>query len=135
MMSTTEIAGLGTVVVDGRGRTVYVLTADGKTSVPCTDESGCTKVWPDISVPDGTTAPAAGQGVQASMLGSKQEGDEAYATYNDWLLYEFAGDSAAGQAKGEGITSFGGTWYALTPSGTLVMPAQSGQSQGNAYPG
>jgi len=135
-LSTSQVAGLGTVVVDGRGRTVYVLTADGTTSLPCTDDSGCTKAWPDISLPDGAMAPAAGQGVQASMLGSKQENDEAYATYNDWLLYEFAGDSAPGQANGEGIKSFGGTWYALTPSGTLVMPAQSGSSQGQgAYPG
>ena len=40
------------------------------------------------------------------------------------------GDSAAGQANGEGITSFGGTWYVLDPSGMAVK--QSGGSSG--YP-
>jgi predicted lipoprotein with Yx(FWY)xxD motif len=123
MLSTAQVANLGDVVVDGRGRTVYILTADGKTSAPCTDDSGCTKVWPDLALPDGVSAPTPGMGVQASMLGGKQENGETYATYNNWLLYEFAGDTASGQGNGEGIHSFGGTWYALSPAGNLVMAA------------
>ena len=107
----------------------YVLTGDGKTSLPCTDDSGCTKAWPDLAVPDGMSAPSAGQGVQASLLGTEKEGDEAYATYNKWPLYEFAGDGAAGQANGQGIKSFGGTWYALDASGNPVMKTASDRRQ------
>ena len=121
MFATTQIAGLGTVIVDGRGRTVYVLTSNGTTNAPCTDDTGCTKAWPDIPLPDGVSTSTAGQGVQASMLASVQANGETYPTYNTWLMYEFAGDSAAGQANGEGIKSFGGTWYALSPAGTPVM--------------
>ncbi len=49
-----------------------------------------------------------------------------YPTYNKWLMYEFAGDSGPDQGHGEGIKSFGGTWYALDSSGNLVMPGASG---------
>jgi hypothetical protein len=57
------------------------------------------------------------------MLASKKLSDgETYPTYNGWLMYEFKNDSGPGQAHGEGIKSFGGTWYALDSSGNLVMP-------------
>ena len=36
--------------------------------------------------------------------------------YDGHLLYAFVGDSAAGQAHGEGIVSFGGTWHVVTPN-------------------
>jgi len=116
---TADIAGRGTVVVDARGRTVYVLTADAKSNVPCTDASGCTALWPDLPLPDGSTGATAGQGIQASLLGTTKLADgETYPTYNGWLMYEYAGDSGPGQAGGQGIKSFGGTWYTLSAAGT-----------------
>jgi predicted lipoprotein with Yx(FWY)xxD motif len=123
MFSTAAVAGLGTVVVDGRGHTVYVLTADGKTNVDCSDANGCTKFWPDLPLPDGSSGPVAGSGIQASLLSTMKSSDgETYPTYHGWLMYEFVKDTAAGQGQGEGVKSFGGTWYALTPGGTLVPP-------------
>lgn len=127
---TASVAGLGTVVVDGRGRTVYVLTADGHTNLPCTDASGCTKYWPDLPFPDGTSAATARPGIDGSLLGSMKLSDgETYPTYHGWLMYEYAGDSAAGQTGGQLVKSFGGTWYALSPSGDpITTPAGSGGS-------
>ena len=125
-----KAGSLGEVLVDGRGRTVYVLTADGTTSAPCDDASGCTKAWPDVSLPSGSSGAKAGAGVDASLLGTKKVGAETYPTYKGWLLYEFAGDSASGQANGEGIKSFGGTWYALDAKGMLVMPPGSAKASG-----
>lgn len=108
-------------MVDGRGRTVYVLTADGHTNVFCTDASGCTNVWPDLPLPAGISAARAGRGIQASLLGTMRLSDgETYPTYDGWLMYEYVGDSAPGQGTGQGINSFGGTWYALSASGTPV---------------
>jgi predicted lipoprotein with Yx(FWY)xxD motif len=122
MFRTSHVAGLGTVVVDGRGHTVYVLTADGKTNVPCGASTGCTGVWPDLPFPTGTHAATAGTGVQASLLGSTKLSDgETYPTYNGWLMYEYIADSGPAQGLGEGVKSFGGTWYALGPSGTVVV--------------
>ena len=132
MFSTAQVGNLGTVVVDGRGHTVYMLTADGQTNTPCTDSSGCTKVWPDLPLPDGVMSATAGAGVQASLLATMPANGETYPTYHGWLLYEFAGDSAAGQAHGEGIHSFGGTWYALNASGQPVMPAAPASSSSSS---
>jgi predicted lipoprotein with Yx(FWY)xxD motif len=123
-----QVAGVGAVVVDARGRTVYALTADGHTNAPCEDSTGCTKAWPDLSLPDGTEAATAGTGLQAGLLATKQANGETYPTYSGWLLYEFSGDSAAGQAHGQGIKSFGGTWYAVTATGTLATMAAAPRS-------
>ena len=119
--STTSVAGLGTVVVDGAGRTVYILTTGDHTNGTCDDASGCTKAWPDLPLPDGVTSAKAGTAIDASLLGTKKLADgETYPTYNGWLLYEFSGDSGPGQGKGQGIHSFGGTWYALMANGNPV---------------
>ena len=121
---TGDVAGLGAVLVDARGRTVYILTSAGKKNVPCTDASGCTAVWPDLPLPSGDSAAKAAAGLNASPLGTMKLSDgETYPTYNGYLLYEYTGDTAAGQGNGQGIKSFGGTWHALDSSG---QPATSG---------
>ncbi len=118
---TATIAGLGTVVVDGNGKTVYMFTADGHTNAPCSDSSGCTKVWPDLPLPDDVKTATAGAGLNPSLLGTKKLSDgETYPTYHGWLMYEYAADSGPGQATGQGIKSFGGTWYVLSPAGTPI---------------
>ena len=124
--SPASVAGLGTVVVDGRGRTVYVLTSGSQKNVPCNDANGCTKYWPDLPLPAGTAAAKAGSGIDASMLGATKLSDgETYPTYNGWLMYEFSGDTAAGQAKGQLVQSFGGTWEVLGASGNPITTAAS----------
>jgi predicted lipoprotein with Yx(FWY)xxD motif len=129
MFSTAKVSGVGTVLVDGRGRTVYILTTGGHTNVPCTDSSGCTKLWPDLPLSSGTSKAKAGMGIKASLLGTKKLSDgETYPTYNGWLMYEYTGDSGSGQANGEGIKSFGGTWYVLNPSGQPVKSKSGGSS-------
>lgn len=128
---TAKVSGVGTVVVDGRGRTVYILTSNGHTNAPCTDASGCTKLWPDLPLPDGTAAAKGEMGVDASLLSTKKLSDgETYPTYHGWLMYEYAGDSGAGQANGQGITSFGGTWYVLDASGNPVTSGGGGGGGG-----
>ncbi len=127
--STKNVSGLGQVVVDGRSRTVYILTAPGKKNVSCTDGNGCTAIWPDLSLPDGVSSANAGSGIMASLLGTKKESDgETYPTYNGYLMYEYASDSAPGQARGQGIKSFGGTWWVLSPSGTPITSSSSSSS-------
>jgi predicted lipoprotein with Yx(FWY)xxD motif len=131
MFSTAKVSGVGTVLVDGQGRTVYILTTGGHTNVPCTDSSGCTKVWPDLPLPSGTSAAKPGMGSKASLLGTKKLSDgKTYPTYNGWLIYEYTGDSGPGQANGEGIKSFGGTWYVLSPTGQPIKSKSGGSNSG-----
>lgn len=119
--STASVSGLGNVLVDGRGRTVYILTSGGHTNVPCGASNGCTKLWPTLPLPGGMSHAAPGAGVTASLLGTKKlSNGKTYPTYNGWLVYEYTGDPGPGQAKGQGIKSFGGTWYVLNASGTPI---------------
>ena len=125
--STASVSGVGKVVVDGTGRTVYILTSSSTKNVPCTDASGCTKLWPDLPLPSGASAATAGMGINASLLGTMKLSDgETYPTYHGWLMYEYSGDSGPGQAKGQGIKSFGGTWYVLNASGNPVTSSSGG---------
>jgi predicted lipoprotein with Yx(FWY)xxD motif len=134
MFSTASVSGLGTVVVDGKGRTVYILTSGGHTNVPCNDASGCTGLWPDLPFPKGVSAAKAGSGIKASLLGSKKLSDgETYPTYNGWLMYEYAGDSGPGDSKGQSIKSFGGTWFVLDGSGNPVTKSAGGSGGRYGY--
>jgi predicted lipoprotein with Yx(FWY)xxD motif len=121
--ATASVPGVGTVLVDAKGRTVYILTSSGQKNVSCSDASGCTASWPDLPLPDGTSAAEAGMGVRASLFGTMKEGGETYPTYNGYRMYEYTGDSGRAQANGQGVKSFGGTWYMLDASG---KPARSG---------
>ena len=125
-ISAKSVPGVGTVLVNGQGQTLYMLTSEKGGKLTCTDDNGCTKAWPDTELPKGMTAAKAGSGVQSSLLGTvKAASGSLYVTYNHWPLYTFSGDSGPAQAKGEGITSFGGTWYVLGTSGTPVTSMRS----------
>lgn len=126
---TATVTGLGTVLVDDAGRTLYVLSSERGGHVTCTSADGCTNVWPAVQLPKGTTSATAGSGATSSLLGTVQgSGGALRVTYGGWPLYTYAGDAGPGQASGQGITSFGGTWYALSPSGSPVTATSTGTS-------
>jgi len=130
-VSAKSVAGVGTVLVNSKGQTLYMLTSEKGGKITCTDDNGCTKVWPDTELPKGTTSATAGSGIQASLLGTvKNSAGDLYVTYHGWPLYTYTGDNGPGHAKGEGITAFGGTWYALSTSGN---PVTSSHSQPGSY--
>jgi predicted lipoprotein with Yx(FWY)xxD motif len=115
------VSGLGRILVDATGRTLYLFTKDDRSKVTCT--GACTSAWPPLVISGHATA---GAGVTASLLGTDPgPGGHPVATYGGWPLYTFAGDTAAGQAVGEGLDEFGGHWYAVTPSGTEAGAAAS----------
>lgn len=116
-VKTAKISGLGTVLVNSQGRTLYLLTADHD-KVTCTTSNGCAAVWPPLELASGK--PVAGPGVKSSLLGTIKSGGHTVVTYNQWPLYTFAKDSSAGQAKGEGIHAFGGSWYVVSTTGNAI---------------
>ena len=68
-MTTTSVAGLGTVLVNGEGFTLYMFEPDrlsGKSACYCE----CENLWPPVLLVDGIKAPVAGAGVNASLLGT-----------------------------------------------------------------
>jgi predicted lipoprotein with Yx(FWY)xxD motif len=125
-ISTASVPGFGSVLVNGSGRSLYILSSEKGGKVTCTDANGCTKAWPPTELPSGVGAATAGSGVQASMLGTvKGQDGSLYVTYAGYPLYTFVGDSGPGQAKGQHITNFGGTWYLMAPGGSPLTSSAS----------
>ena len=125
-ITTATLPGVGTVLVNGNGQTLYLLSSEQGGKITCTDDNGCTKVWPDTELPSGKTAGIAGTGVQASLLSTVKAADgKLYLTYNTFPLYTFTGDTKTGTAAGQGITSFGGTWSAITTAGVAATTSSA----------
>ena len=121
IVKAASVGALGTVLVDGQGRTLYALSSEASGTITCTSASGCTQVWFETHQTQGTA--------RAALVGSETGASgRRLLTYHGWPLYTFSGDTAAGQATGEGVASFGGTWYALSASGGLVKSATHSSS-------
>lgn len=107
---------LGPVLVDSRGMTVYLLTADAPGHSSCS--ALCLDKWPLVSAPAGsdTSVP----GVSAPLGVTKATSGASMLTAGGLPLYTYSGDSAPGDTHGEGIEAYGGKWYAVSPSGVAV---------------
>jgi predicted lipoprotein with Yx(FWY)xxD motif len=121
---TGRVSGLGTVLVDGKGITLYMYATDER-GQPSRCYDICAVQWPPLVLPPGVTTPVAGPGAEAALLGtaSRRDGSEQI-TYNGWPLYLWPPDRAPGMATGQALTNAGGLWYALTPAGKpIITPA------------
>jgi predicted lipoprotein with Yx(FWY)xxD motif len=117
---TGVVQGLGTVLVNGLGFTLYVFAPD-KQSGKSTCYGQCAKAWPPLVLPSGVTQAPAGSGVKQALLGTTARTDgTVQVTYNKWPLYGWVIDSAPGQATGQDINNLGGKWYVITPEGQLI---------------
>ena len=109
---------LGKVLVDGKGRTLYLFAADAGTKSTC-NSSACVQYWPPLLTKG---APQAGAGVNANLLGTtKRQDGTTEVTYAGHPLYYFISDNKAGDVTGQGINGFGGPWYVVSPSGMRIV--------------
>jgi predicted lipoprotein with Yx(FWY)xxD motif len=106
---------LGTVLVDGGGRTLYLFTADGRNTNSMDCDAACLKLWPPMG-----GKPKAGDGVDAALISTTHSGDRTQATYAGHPLYYYAGDRAVGDLKGQGID---GIWFVLDARGAAIKKA------------
>jgi predicted lipoprotein with Yx(FWY)xxD motif len=114
-VSLGSAAGLGQVLVDSAGHTLYSFSGDSGESSAC--GGTCAKAWPPLLVEQGEPEPS--NGAAAARLGTIARADGSrQVTYSGHPLYSFAGDKSPGQANGDGESAFGGTWTALKGSGT-----------------
>lgn len=115
-IQTRTITGLGTILTDDTGRTLYMFALDLRTRVTCTGP--CAGTWPAVAI---TTAahPTAGSGVDPTELATVTDPNSgAHAvTYNGYPLYYYSGDTRPGTAHGQGLFLNGGPWYVLNPAG------------------
>jgi predicted lipoprotein with Yx(FWY)xxD motif len=118
---------LGDVLVDGQGRTLYLLTADRPNTSTCSAQ--CLVYWPPVAAMKGGTKPV---GVTASVGRTTSTAGSAMATVGGWPLYTFVKDKAAGDVTGESMASFGGVWYAVSPDGQPVKHTGAGSASSSS---
>jgi predicted lipoprotein with Yx(FWY)xxD motif len=111
-----DVPGLGKIITDGKGFTLYMYAPDHRGRSQC---SGfCAQQWPPLVLPHGVTHPRAGPGVRASLLGTvRRASGELQETYGGWPLYLWIGDDSPGQATGQADDM--GLWYVLSVSGAV----------------
>jgi predicted lipoprotein with Yx(FWY)xxD motif len=118
-VSTRSVAGLGTILVDSRGRTLYMFVPDKQKKVTCTSVS-CVAAWPPLKLAAGAKPVAAGKAKQALLSSDPNPKGGRVVTYAHWPLYTYIGDSKPGQASGQALNLNGGLWYVLSPSGAVI---------------
>jgi predicted lipoprotein with Yx(FWY)xxD motif len=107
---------LGRMLVDARGRTLYLFEKDKGRSSTC--YGACASYWPPVTT---IGRPRAGLGVHAALLGTTRRKDrKVEVTYAGHPLYYFAGDMKRGDTNGQGLNQFGGGWYVLSPAGRKI---------------
>jgi len=113
----TADTGLGKVVVNADGRTVYVFDKDtaGSGTSACTGP--CLAKWPPVVA---MSAKPTASGVMGELGTIKRDDGSMQVTLAGLPLYLFAGDSHAGDVTGQAV---GGTWWAVSPSGTKITSA------------
>jgi predicted lipoprotein with Yx(FWY)xxD motif len=114
---STKTSSLGTFLVDGNGRALYLWDADHGSMSTCS--GACAQAWPPVTT---TGTPKASGAVKASLLGTTKRADgSSEVTYAGHPLYTFAGDTQAGQTNGQGSNGFGAPWWVVTPAGKALQ--------------
>lgn len=111
-----SIPGLGEIVTDGKGFTLYMYAPDHRGPSQC--YGFCAQQWPPLVLPRGVTRPKAGDGVLVSLLGTvRRANGQLQETYGGWPLYLWIRDSSPGQATGQADDM--GLWYTVSVTGAV----------------
>ena len=113
---STAKTGLGKIIVNGRGHTLYLFEKDKRGRSACS--GSCAGYWPPL-IAHGK--PIATNGAKQSLIGTiKRSHGARQVTYAGHPLYTYVLDTKRGQTLGEGSTLFGAGWDALAPSGKKI---------------
>jgi predicted lipoprotein with Yx(FWY)xxD motif len=120
-----------TVVVDVHGRTLYALSPETTHHLLCRSRA-CFEVWPPATVRSRSVKLIAGHGVEGRIGILRRSDGKLQLTLRGLPLYRYAGDSSSGEANGEGIKTFGGTWHAVRAKAhsTTAPPSMPSPSPG-----
>jgi len=120
-LKTAKIGG-ATVLTNGKGFTLYSFAPDTPAKSNC--NGTCAQNWPPVK------GPATASGVTGTFATIKRSDGSAQATFDGHPLYTFAGDTAPGQAKGNGLNAAGGLWHEVTTSGSAPAGGPASGSGG-----
>jgi predicted lipoprotein with Yx(FWY)xxD motif len=115
------------VLTNSKGFTLYSFALDTSATSNC--NGTCATNWPPVK--GAVTAP----GVTGTFGTIKRSDGSVQATFDGHPLYTFAADTSPGQAKGNGLTAFGGVWHEDTASGSAapVSSPAPGGGAGSGY--
>jgi predicted lipoprotein with Yx(FWY)xxD motif len=120
-VKTATIAGV-TVLTNSKGFTLYSFAPDTSTTSNC--NGACAQNWPPV------TGPVTAAGVTGTFGTITRSDGSVQATFDGHPLYAFVGDTAPGQAKGNGLNAAGGLWHEITTSGTAAPTGGSSAGSG-----
>jgi predicted lipoprotein with Yx(FWY)xxD motif len=106
----------GRVLVDDRGRTLYLFEADKPNRSACS--GACLSIWPAVTSAGAPQLRGAGLTGKAGTIPAA--GGKRQVTYNGHPLYLYAGDRRPGDTAGQGLDQFGAKWYVVGPNGSKV---------------
>jgi predicted lipoprotein with Yx(FWY)xxD motif len=128
---STSSTALGRILVDSRGRTLYLFERDRNGKSACAGQ--CAAAWPPLIA---SAKPSAGTGVKAALIGTTRRADgRLQVTYNHHPLYTFVKDTKAGQTNGQNVDAFGAEWYVVSPAGTTIEKSAAPTSGGSGSSG
>jgi predicted lipoprotein with Yx(FWY)xxD motif len=126
-LKTATIGGV-TVLTNAEGFTLYWFAPDTATTSKC--NGACAHYWPPVAAPA-----TGGSGVTGALTTINRLDGSLQAAYAGHPLYTYVGDTAPGQAKGNGLNLSGGVWHEVTASvGAAPAPnPASGYYSGGQY--
>ena len=123
---TSATIGGAKVLTNSAGFTLYWFVPDTSTTSKCT--GSCATYWPPVKGPA-----TAGSGVTGTLSTITRPDGTTQAAYDGHPLYTYAGDTAPGQANGNGKNLSGGVWHEVTVSGGAAPAASTSPSAGGGY--
>jgi predicted lipoprotein with Yx(FWY)xxD motif len=120
-VGVANISNIGKILDDADGRTLYLFAKDSGTKSVCT--GACASEWPPLRA---SGKPTVGAGASGFIVATIPRPDGLpQVTYNGHALYTYTGDHNPGDTNGQGLTAFGGGWFALSPAGNQVSGTRS----------
>jgi predicted lipoprotein with Yx(FWY)xxD motif len=126
----TASTGIGTILVNSKGYTLYWFAKDTPTKSNC--NGSCASYWPPVI---GTPTAAAGTSLPHGFGTITRSNGQKQATYDGHPLYTYVLDTSPGMTAGNGKNLSGGYWWAMTPSGSKPSMAKPSPSSSSSSSG
>ena len=109
---------VGSLLVNGRGDTVFMFTKDKHNRDVCRTIKGCETDWPAVTTKGRLVL---GRGINRKLVGTiPYKGKVRELTYDGRPLHTYKFDYSPESILNIGNSQFGGDWWALSPTATLV---------------
>lgn len=115
-VKTAKING-AMVLTNAQGFALYWFAPDTSTTSNC--NGACATFWPPLK------GSASGSGIKGTFGTITRSDGSTQATFDGHPLYTYQGDTAPGEARGNGLNINGGLWHEVTVSGAAPASAPS----------